>query len=48
MDDLIKMAREINTDLPPDLENYLVTISLSKAGTFAIAVPLEDTDDDRS
>lgn len=49
---LEKMARDINKDLPPDLWNYMVQISMSKEGVFATAIPLADcyldADDDRS
>lgn len=40
---LEKMARDINKNLPPDLWNYMVQISMSKEGVFATAIPLEDT-----
>ena len=39
MDALVEMARDINKDLPPDIWNYVVTISMGKDGVVATAIP---------
>ncbi len=44
MKELEIIARSINPDLPTNLSGYLVTISMSVGGVFAIAIPLEDTE----
>ena len=46
---LVEMARDINKDLPPDIWNYVVHISMSKDGVTATAIPRSDmyaTDDE--
>ena len=46
---LVEMARDINKDLPPDIWNYVVHISMSEDGVTATAIPRSDmyaTDDE--
>ena len=48
---LVEMARDINKDLPPDIWNYIVHISMSEDGVTvtATAIPRSDmyaTDDE--
>lgn len=40
-DELEKMAREINPNLPSDLRGYEITISLSIHGRYAMARKVE-------
>ncbi len=42
MQQLEKMAREINPKLPSDLSGQVVTMTFSKEGIFASADPLSD------
>lgn len=44
----MRVARDINKDLPPDIWNYVVTISMGKDGCHATATPRSEmyaTDD---
>lgn len=43
MKELEQMARDINADLPADLQNHVVSITMSKDGIRAKAIPIEDT-----
>lgn len=38
-EELERMARAINPDLPKDLTGYVITISMGKNGCYAHAIP---------